>query len=316
MAIEANEEDRQPSLRVSGRVSKEALDGAADIACIDGRHSGAIVGAPGGDAGELLLVLSALEAENDQQFGLASVEAILETELEAHGRFYLHTDEHALNRLQASLEAREDVQEWLEDVEDFEAWVAEPPRPVRGALLQELVRPEHVGCGHLNTMLKQPESAGLRRELVEHVIQAFFKALWSGAEQPDFVVLEGGHHEAALILFEGGAEDFEATGSAPAVEPADQGEPFFVVHMPARRHVWRRQVRFLEQEVDLPGFEIRETDALLERIELLAERQIKTTVLALAPDLPMWEATEEDGKVSLERGEGCDLWPHLGDCDG
>lgn len=67
-------------------------------ACVDGRDAHAIIGTPGGDAGELVLALAAAEQLGRRAFSAEAVERVFADYLDASGHFYLHTDFHAADR--------------------------------------------------------------------------------------------------------------------------------------------------------------------------------------------------------------------------
>jgi hypothetical protein len=297
----ATDQPEPPRLRVGRRVPAADFDGSERLACIDGRHDGPIVGAPGGDAGELVLLLSALEDEMGQAFSESEVLSILEAYIEAHGRFYLHTDRAALDQLEETLEAK-DIGLWKQARQQgkaIESWLEQPPLGVRALLLRLLTDPKHVGCGHLKTLLQHPKQAGVRRDLVASVIRAFLQLLWRGDDRPEYVVLEGGHAEESIVI----VEDFGDDGSddVPEIEPAEGASDIFVVHMPIRRRVWRRDLRFIERSIAIPGFELDDLDDALAAMEKRAERQSETTIQALAPSLPIWKASVTGTSVEVTR---------------
>src|SRR5690606_28831709 len=138
----------------------ESLRGHHTIACVDGRHDGCVTGAPGGNAGALVLVLAALEAEVQQTLAFHDVVRLLQRYVARFGRFYMHTATLALSRLVIALQ-------WPTD-HGFDTVCAGPRTPEqRAPWLKALVEPDHVGCGHLSLMLRHPERYGVRRGLVE-----------------------------------------------------------------------------------------------------------------------------------------------------
>ncbi|HEX8437682.1 rhodanese-like domain-containing protein, partial [Archangium sp.] len=56
--------------------------------CVDGRDDQGVIGTPGGDAGELVLALSAIEAVTGQHIPEAAIPQLLLRELDTFGRFY------------------------------------------------------------------------------------------------------------------------------------------------------------------------------------------------------------------------------------
>ena len=200
------------------------------IACIDGRHRECALGTPGGDAGELVLLLSALEATAGIELSAEQVGEALLDYTDSLGQFYLHSDALAFTKLLCAAEgatpcaqgpmlprrgadySASDAQRNRFDLalgsderdsaagDAVEAFTA-ASLPRQQLLLPLLTDPEHVGCGHLRSMLLDPEGYGVRRPLVQWVIRAFFKELWAKNAKMRFVLLEGHHTERALVTF-------------------------------------------------------------------------------------------------------------------
>lgn len=68
------------------------------LSCVDGRDDAGVLGTPGGDAGELVLALSAAEKLTGRALSQPQIDALLRRRLDALGRFYLHTDVHEIGR--------------------------------------------------------------------------------------------------------------------------------------------------------------------------------------------------------------------------
>lgn len=137
------------------------------LSCVDGRSDDDVLGSPGGDAGELLLLLAAAEQEGEP-IDLGEVPALIDAWVETFGGFYMHTDSHALARLGQSLAADPRLATALPQPLDpaaLEAWLRDPPLELREALLAHIVDPNAVGCGHLASVLRAPEDYELRPEL-------------------------------------------------------------------------------------------------------------------------------------------------------
>ena len=75
------------------------------LSCVDGRDDSGVVGTPGGDAGEFLLALSALERITGHELDDVVVGKLLRRRLDVFGRFYLHTDITGGNALVKALRA-------------------------------------------------------------------------------------------------------------------------------------------------------------------------------------------------------------------
>lgn len=272
------------------------LTANADLSCIDGRFRGCGLGAPGGDAGELVLLLGALEAYTGHIFEPDEIERILEADMQRHGRFYMHTDRGALDRLEEAVAAHAGLAEALTRAGGIDALVAAPPVEARPALLDLLVQPQYTGCGHLATMLEHVDEYGVRRRLVEGVIGAFFRLLWSGREQADFDVLEGEHEEQGVVHF-ATTQPLDAAMAVPSVCGNYDGPHFFLNHDAPRRYKRERDLELLAEFTDVIPEREQQRCELLDAAASLAERQAAATVRYLAPDLPQYEVWFEGRRV-------------------
>lgn len=249
--------------------------------CVDGRGELGIIGTPGGNAGEFLLALAAAESASGQTIDAARVPGYFEAYLSAFGRFYMHSDTHALAHLPNDLLTH--AQSGETEAERLGNFLRNPPAELSGRLLDELIQPQHIGCGHIKLMLTRPDDYGVRPELVRAFLDAFFRSLWAGAEV-DFVVLEGDHQEGAVVnvVVEG-----EVIGETPipTITPRVNGKQMFVNHPQA--------VNFLRKELangigGILPVQV-QPQTLLTTIEELAQKQLGHTLTALAHGLPLFE---------------------------
>src|SRR6185369_4096093 len=67
------------------------------ISCVDGRDDSGVIGSPGGDAGELLVGLRALETLMRRELSDAEVDTLMARRNDVFGRFYMHTDIDSAN---------------------------------------------------------------------------------------------------------------------------------------------------------------------------------------------------------------------------
>lgn len=254
------------------------------LSCIDGRFDDCIVGAPGGDIGELVKVLTAVEETAGVRLESEEVERCVRRLVESRERFYLHTDRAAVDRLEEALEANDETREALERAGSSEALLRNPPRSARAPLRDYLTRPEFVGCGHLATMLAHNDEYAARRELIEAAMHGFFSALWVGRRGAHFVVLEGVHTEEALVALSAEADVDDAT-EIPAVCHAEDGPSLFVDHADAQRFVRRHMLEAIADELDADF----DREAVLARATEFDAPFAEATMGHLAPDLPVVE---------------------------
>eukprot|EP01102_Stenamoeba_stenopodia_P011953 TRINITY_DN3715_c0_g1_i3.p1 TRINITY_DN3715_c0_g1~~TRINITY_DN3715_c0_g1_i3.p1 ORF type:complete len:163 (+),score=32.84 TRINITY_DN3715_c0_g1_i3:166-654(+) len=105
--------------------------------------------------------------------------------------FYMHTDSHAVERI------HEDFGEEID--------LSSVPLEKQERLLEVLLKPENIGCGHIRLLLQHPEEYETPRNLTEMFIRAFFYHMWN-KEDPksklhvsNLEILDGDHKEKAVL---------------------------------------------------------------------------------------------------------------------
>jgi rhodanese-related sulfurtransferase len=262
-------------------------------ACVDGRDSQGVIGTPGGDAGEMSLALAAAEACGATLTPLC-VRAVLRGWIEAFGRFYYHSDIGALNRMIAALRADPHIPESLLPSREAppSAWrqfQRSPPAELRSILLGHLVNPDHIGCGHLRLSMQRGDEYGVRPEIIQDVLRAFYEAQWEGLPEVEFVVLGGGHEEGGVLLVTLEEEIFPYT-QVPLVPPTVRGVQMFVHHPQVTAYQREAIAHWLAARPFLPELKGRWKE-VYEVLTRLAERQMGHTLSHLAVGLPIYEAT-------------------------
>jgi len=262
------------------------LLGASGASCIDGRADTPVLGTPGGDAGELVLSLSALEQELGRPLDAAWIASLFDRYVESFGRFYLHTDRHALGRLGAALRGDARFAGRVgEDEAALLALVRAPPSALEDPLLAWLVRPEHVGCGHLRMMIERPERYGVRAGLVADVLRAAFTRAWRRPELVDLAVLDGEHEERGVLEVQL-ENPVHAHSVVPMVTPHEGTRGLFVVHPQVAAFLRGETAEFLSEQLAPEEARRVSLGSLRARTAALGDRQLRATVGALAPHLP------------------------------
>lgn len=289
------------------RVKLAALQLASRISCVDGREDRAIIGTPGGDAGELVLGLAAVERVSGTKIHLDRIPELTQVFADVFGSIYLHTDDHALDALAKSLRADPRTSSRTDDlqtVEDWDRFLRSPPSEIREALLEHLIQVDHVGCGHLKLALKNPEQYAVRPEIIHHLFRAIYASLWEGGSDVDWVILGGHHHEGAVVNVTVHGEMWPFS-KVPLIHPSVGGVQMFVNHPEVLGYMRRQTSHFLSARVDnlLP---LGKNDAprLEVTIPELGGEQATATLLALANGLPTFGAHfERDGFVTVTEGD-------------
>jgi rhodanese-related sulfurtransferase len=257
--------------------------------CVDGRDDHGVIGTPGGDAGEMLLGLAAAERVRGRPFETREVHKLLEHHIDAFGRFYMHSDTHAMNRLIVDGFRKDDrIVPHLGSIFDpseWRVWLSKPPAAARAALLSHLTRPENIGCGHLKFAMTDEAAYGVRGELARDFLSAFHTLRWAGAPEFEYVVLGGDHVEGAVasVVVDG---DLHSFTRVPLVSPMVAGQQMFVNHPQVTSFLRREQAASLAQADAVAAGDV---DALAQAIDELGHRQASATLHRLARDLPVFE---------------------------
>lgn len=262
------------------------------VSCVDGRDDSGVIGSAGGDAGELLVGLRALENLTGRELDDEAVAKLLARRADTFGRFYMHSDVDASNLVIQALRADGRFDEALSRVHDGLEWRrfwASPPPDVRDALLEHLLDPKHVGCGHLRLSLVDPASHSTRGALVRAVVAAFHRARWSGHPDMEFVPLAGGHNERAVVNVRIAGELLPFS-RIPLVSPAVGGAQVFVHHPRVTSYLREQLAAFLATQTDIAGVGV-DVARLHEEMVRLGALQLSRTLAALADGLPIFDVT-------------------------
>jgi rhodanese-related sulfurtransferase len=259
--------------------------------CVDGRDPQGVVGTPGGDAGELVLALSAIEAVTGQRIADAAIPQLLLRELDTFGRFYMHTDTHAWATFLGSVRGDPRLARGLVDPTDEAAWfelLKRPPHAIRPVLLEHLLEPANMGCGHLKLMLKNQDEYGVRPELLRGFLRAFYDLLWEGAPEVELATLEGQHDEAAIlsVFVDDALWDFTPI---PLVSPSVGRNQVFVAHPQVAARHREHYVEFFRRQGALVPLQAQHTEALRQELQQRGDRHLGQTLHHLANGLPLFE---------------------------
>lgn len=219
------------------------LEKEVPVGCVDGRHTGCVAGAPGGNAGLLIVLLAAWERMH-VPLKRSQIEELFPHYLNRFGSFYLHSDEDAQHALA----------QWLGlshyTSAEIDALVMNPPPDMKPRLLEGLLMPEHTGCGHLRLMLSDPTAYEVRTELVQDVLRTFFTTLWQNDARLVFDVLRGKHEERGVIrMHVHQSEDDRLSPDFPIVSacPSHGDVEVFVYHPSAVAYLQEQHIRFFAE---------------------------------------------------------------------
>jgi hypothetical protein len=160
-----------PSARL---IPMDELRGELAVGCVDGRRHGCVIGAPGGNAGLLVVLLAALERIREKAFSEEELASLFRAYLDHFGAFYFHSDEPAMSVL-------------------------------RDTALDGPATREDIGCGHLRILFAEWP------ELVRGVLREAFRALRRGDERIHFEILSGDHREEGVLRIQAASAELMAT---------------------------------------------------------------------------------------------------------
>jgi rhodanese-related sulfurtransferase len=268
------------------------------VSCVDGRDDSGLIGTPGGDAGEFLLGLAALEQLTGKPLSEGLIKTLLARRIDTFGDFYLHTDAHAADL--ANLAVGRDAQGALATAQlrtrgQWRKFWAEPPDELHPLLLQIASDPAHIGCGHLRHALLNPREYGVRTELAQSLIRTFFRTRWTDSADCEYVPLDGAHSEAAVLNIRL-EDDVKAFSMIPLVTPAVGQVQAFVNHPQVASYIRRQLAEYLVAQRDVF---VRPPSALDLHVEMehLARVQLQATLGRIALGLPVFDVVLSRGGV-------------------
>jgi rhodanese-related sulfurtransferase len=273
------------------------------LSCIDGRDRRGVVGTPGGDGGEFLLALAAIEEVTGKKLDEGAVAAGLLSRLDDFGQFYMHTDVPAFAKLIVRLQADPQVRAAASSVtgpEDWFEFLRHPPPALRETLLAYLTDPSHIGCGHIRLMLQHSDEYGTRSELVRYFLRAAIRMWWEGSPEIALTVLPGAHQEAAVVNVRL-TEDIWSLSRIPLISPECGAQQMFINHPDVTSVLRQGLVQWSARRSGPLSVERSLENKLRSTIDQLAARQMAATVGYLAKDLPIFQVVfSGDGQFRVE----------------
>ena len=257
--------------------------------CVDGREDGHIVGNPGGDIAILAEAVIANAKIVGKELTLIELGRAFGWYLEVVGSCYMHTDHHALEHLGKSLQGDPRIGRKFANVDEVLKFVQNPEPKQQLRLLDHLLEPNNIGCGHLKLMLLDPAAYGMSRKVLHGLMRAFFDVMWNGnKEQKDNLVYriwEGDHNEGAVVeICVAGTVDDETL--IPMVRPNGREVSMFVVHPQVCEYMHRKVARALAASELFPGISPEQAEKIYETMQQMLSTEVRETVSRLALILP------------------------------
>jgi rhodanese-related sulfurtransferase len=292
--------------RTVRRVKLSSLTSHLRCSCVDGRDERGVIGTFGGDAGEFLLAMAAVESVTGARLDEEQVRRAVTAHVDTFGEFYMHTDQHAFEAFVTAARADDRLRESVARVSSTEDWVgfmSAPPEPLRKALLDLSTDPAHVGCGHLRLMLQHGDDYGIRPELVAAFIRAYYRFWWQGVPEFSPTLLPGGHEEGAVVNVVLDEEPWPLS-YIPLISPSCNGTQMFVNHPQVVKELRRHAIEFHLRGLGPVPVPADKAGALGDAFAELARRQATQTLGHLAKGLPVYDAVFTRDGSFLVRAAG------------
>lgn len=271
--------------------------------CVDGRDDSGVIGTPGGDAGELVLGLAALEEHVGRPLEPAQIATLLSRAVDALGSLYMHTDIHAGNALIASMRSDPRLTAAIGATNEalgWRKWLASPPPEVRDLVLEHLMQPGHLGCGHLRLMMQHPDAYGVRPGLASDLVRAYVRQRWADTPELELVPLAGGHEESAVVNIRV-ESTLQAYSPLPLVSPSCAGSQMFVNHPQVSSYMRRELAALLAEQGDVVPVSPSDAGELAARMDAIGAHQMGVTLGHLAKGLPIYDVLfRKKGDVVIE----------------
>lgn len=271
------------------------------LSCVDGRDHVGVVGSPGGDAGEFVLALAAVEQVIGRALSQEEVKKLLRRRLDTFGHFAFHTDTAAGNRSIAAIRADPRTSASVANISDplqFRQFFNQPPLEIRDALAEIMVKPEHTGCGHLRLAMQHSAKWGVRDGLTQNVLSEALKLRWAGVEELEFTPLSGTHSEGAVLNIRVSGH-LDAYSRVPLVSPSIGGHQMFINHPDVTRFLRGQMAQWLALNEDL--FTVPTVAALFDAMQRLHDQQLGATLGELAAGLPVYDVIVGlDGRTDVK----------------
>lgn len=265
-------------------------------ACVDGRELNPVVGNPGGDVSRLAEAVIAVGAVAGRHFNPGEILKIFDWYMSHVGRFYMHTDEHAMQHLAEFLNegygAKRMGGKKFHSASEMYNYVCNPDPRQQVFLSRYLLDPRFVGCGHMKLMMTKPEQYGMSEKVLRSLSVAFFDTMWNVPERSKhlaYPMLAGDHKEGAVVSIVIPEVELTDETLVPMVAPTDGKISIFVNHPQVVRFLNKKVAYLLAKE---GGSVIKDLNvdpsAVVAHMEHLQNEGVRQTVSALAWGLPVY----------------------------
>lgn len=265
-------------------------------ACVDGRETSPVVGNPGGDVSRLAEAVIAVGAVAGRHFNPGEILKIFDWYLGHIGRFYMHTDEHAMHHLAEFLNegygAKRMGGKKFHTSQEMYNFVTNPDPRLQVFLSRYLLDPRFVGCGHMKLMMTKPAQYGMSEKVLRSLSVAFFDTMWNvpeKASQLAYPMLPGDHKEGAVVNIVIPYEELTEDTLIPMVAPTNGKISMFVNHPQVIQYLNKKVAYLLAKEgkTIIKDLDV-DPEAVVTHMEQLQNEGVRQTVSALAWGLPVY----------------------------
>jgi hypothetical protein len=265
-------------------------------ACVDGRETNPVVGNPGGDVSRLAEAVIAVGAVAGRHFNPGEILKVFDWYLSHMGRFYMHTDEHAMHHLAEFLNEGYGVKRMggkkFHTAQEMYNFVTNPDPRLQVFLSRYLLDPRFVGCGHMKLMMTKPAQYGMSEKVLRSLSVAFFDTMWNVPEragQLAYPMLPGDHKEGAVVSIVIPKEELTDKTMIPMVAPTDGKVSVFVNHPQVVQYLNKKVAYLLARDGKniIKDLDV-DPEAVMTHMEQLQNEGVRQTVSALAWGLPVY----------------------------
>lgn len=265
-------------------------------ACVDGRETNPVVGNPGGDVSRLAEAVIAVGAVAGRHFNPGEILKVFDWYLSHMGRFYMHTDEHAMHHLAEFLNegygAKRMAGKKFHTAHEMYNFVTNPDPRLQVFLSRYLLDSRFVGCGHMKLMMTKPEQYGMSEKVLRSLSVAFFDTMWNvpeKASQLAYPMLPGDHKEGAVVSIVIPGTELSDKTMIPMVAPTDGKISMFVNHPQVVQYLNKKVAYLLARDGKniIKDLDV-DPEAVMTHMEHLQNEGVRQTVSALAWGLPVY----------------------------
>lgn len=265
-------------------------------ACVDGRETNPVIGNPGGDVSRLAEAVIAIGAVAGRHFNPGEILKVFDWYLSHMGRFYMHTDEHAMHHLAEFLNEGYGVKRMggkkFHTAQEMYNFVTNPDPRLQVFLSRYLLDPRFVGCGHMKLMMTKPAQYGMSEKVLRSLSVAFFDTMWNVPEragQLAYPMLPGDHKEGAVVSIVIPKEELTDKTMIPMVAPTDGKVSVFVNHPQVVQYLNKKVAYLLAKDGKniIKDLDV-DPEAVMTHMEQLQNEGVRQTVSALAWGLPVY----------------------------